>query len=699
MRHRDLLATISLLLLCSVVAAIQLFAYTGKVIQGFGPEAEWFTPAILWASGHGLRTPVPEGIPGLPEFMRGVADTVSLDAIPPAPQTWDLSPFCQTHRYLLYFVGVVWWLFGISWTTLKLVPLIEYVLSTALLYGIFRLGCGRRMAWVGTAFVMLSPPVLAMLPSVRDFGKMPFFFGIFLLLGLLMKGGGGTRKLPWIAAGLGALCGVGLGFRQDFMACMPACLAAILLLPDAATISWKHRVSAAAICVAALALSGWPILAAIERENGAVSSHSLTQGLSTEAEERLGFGGASYELLESTNDNLVHAVIQGYDRRSGGTAPLDQYLSPAYGDAGRRFFRAVALTFPYDLSARAFAAVRASFGILRNAPADLQRSPNFEGALIRALDGVYRAPAWVVSLLGLPCALAVALWLLAAKPRTGLALLALTLYFTGYTSILFQYRHAFHLAFVSPLFVALAATGLHQREAALAAIQAPGALRRGLLLGATTAMAAFASLGLLHLAQQARLSPLVAKYRSATLSPIGLTQEVKDGHVLLRVSEDVTGGATNPPRNQMDVSSAYVALRWRSLPSDAQVEVVYASENFGSDLSRTVSAPAVTQSGEAATLFFPIYETASAAPLPKDADVALYAERPFQRARFVGVRLREQDAASCEGLFHVEQADAFPFHLWLWLTPGNSGMRLHKRALESHGNAVKASTESKESTR
>jgi len=692
------LAVTSLLLLCGAVATLHLFVYTGKVIEGYGPEAEWFTPAILWASGHGLRTPVPEGVPGLPKFMRGTADAVSLETLSAAPPTWDLSPFCQTHRYLLYLVGIVWWMFGVSWTTLKLVPLVEYLVSTALLYGVFRLGCGRRVAWVGTAFVMLSPPVLAMLPSVRDFGKMPFFFGIFLLLGLLMKGGG-RRQVPWIAAGLGLLCGVGLGFRQDFMACMPACLAAILFLPDTAGVSWKQRMSATAICVVALITSGWPILAAIDRENGAVSSHSLAQGLSTEAEARLGFGGASYELLETTNDNLVHAVIQGHDRRSGGTAPLDQYLSPAYGDAGRSFFRAVALTFPYDLSARAFAAVGASFGVLKNAPADLERSRNFEGTLIRTIDNVYRFPAWALALLGLPCALAVIACLLVLRLRTGLALLALTLYFTGYTSILFQYRHAFHLAFVAPLFVAFALTGLLQRKAILASIREHDAIKRGLLVGAAVVVAAFASLGILRLIQQARLAPLVAQHRAATLSAIQLSQEQEGDHVFLRVTEDVTGGMANPPKNQMDVSSAYVALRWRALPSNAQVEVVYASENPGSDLSRVVSAPRSTTPGEAATLFFPIYETASAAPLPQDANVALYAERPFQRARFIGVRLRTPDAAACEGLYRVEQADAFPFHLWLWLTPDDDSMKLYKGRLASHGNAVKASTETRESTR
>jgi hypothetical protein len=679
----DVRAVAALMLLCGGVASVYLFGVTGSILAGYGPEAEWFTPAILWISGHGLITPQPGGIPGLQEFMRGAVDHFDIAQLPEQPATWDLSSFCQTHRYLLYAVGIAWSLFGVSWTTVKLVPLAAYLASTLLLYGLFRLVSGRKTACFGAALVMLSPPVLAMLPSVRDFCKMPFFLAIFLLLGILIKHPLSTRRYLALAAGLGALCGIGIGFRQDFLACVAPCVAGVLLLaPFDGAVPLKHRMLAALAVLAALVITGWPVLGAIQRENGAVSSHSLAQGLSSEAEARLGIGGASYELLETTNDNLVHANIYTFDRRAGHSEVMENYLSPAYGDAGRRFFRAVALTFPYDLSLRAFAAVNASFRILSNAPRDLAQSPIFQNSMMSIVSRIYAIPAALVSAVGLCCAIAVFFVLLSLRPHAGLAWLALFLYFTGYTSVLFQYRHAFHLAFVGPLFVAAAFTGLHQRATLWPALRAPGRLRRGLLLGGACIAAMLVALGGLRGVQGLRVHALLPMYQQAKLAQLETTSEAAGGMLHLRPSMDVTGGASRPPAGLMDVSSAYVALQWKTLPAGARVEVVYDTRSVGCDFSRTIIPPDVLEGYTGpATLFIPIYESSAAKPY--DGSQPLYANVEFERARFAGVRIRQEDAPQLEGFQFVEHPESFPFFLTLWLSPDASHMRLRKGWLAS----------------
>lgn len=683
-RHPDIRALVPLLVLCGVAASVYLFGFTGRVTQGYGPEAEWFTPAILWATGHGLFTPVPEGIPGLPAFMLGTSDHLDLGQVPAAPPTWELSPFCQTHRYLLYAVGLVWSVFGVSWHTIKLVPLGAYLLAVALLYGLFRLACGRRIAWAGVAFVMLSPPVLAMLPSVRDFCKTPFFFAIFLLLGLLVKGGLSRRNYLLCAAGLGALCGMGIGFRQDFLACMAPCVAAVLFAPPFRSgPSWRMRLAGAALCIGSLLLSGWPILGAIQRENGAVSSHSLAQGLSTEAETRLGIGGASYELLESTNDNLVHATIHAYDRRAGHHEAMDNYLSPAYGDAGRRFFRAVVLTFPYDLSLRAFAAVYASFAILTEAPRDLATSASFQNAFIARLNQAYAGPAWLVSSLGLTAACLSLLSLLCLRPHAGLALLAALLFFTGYTSVLFQYRHAFHLAFVSPFFLALACSGILHRRTLLPLLRERVALQRGALAAGGVVLLAAFSLLLLHTVQGYRVQSLASAYADAPLRKLETTSETESQGIRLRPVQDVTGGRTSPPKGIMDVSTAYLAVRWKSLPPGLRVEALYDTASAGNDFTRSVSPPPHLASHTGpVTWYFPVYETATAKPREPGGE-AVYAPLEYVRAQFGGIRVRPDDLPHLDGLYQVEQTEAFPFFLYFWWTPEAEGLRLHKGWLAS----------------
>jgi hypothetical protein len=671
LKHPEARWLAGLLAFTTLATSLYLAFATGPIRQAFGSEPDWFAPSLMWAAGRGLITPVPESVPGLTEFLREQSKSFDIDTIPDNVATWDLSPFCQTHRYLLYAVGVVWWLFGVSWETIKLVPLLAHMVATAALYGLFRLGCGRRVAVLGAAFVMLSPPVLAMLPSVRDFCKMPFFMLIFLVLGLLVRGAHSPSRHLGLAAGLGALCGVGIGFRQDFMACIPPCLVAVALLSPTLS-TWKHRVAAVGLLLATFFITGWPVLGAIQRENGAVSSHSLAQGLSTEAESRLNFGGASYELIESSNDNLVHAAVYNFDRRAGHHEPMQNYLSPVYGDAGRRFFRAVALTFPYDLSMRAFAAVRACFKILPNAPPEFAYTAHFENGAIKAWAALFAWPAWLVSLAALPCAAAVVLVLLGIRPRWGLGMVLLALYFTGYTSVLFQYRHAFHLAFIAPFLVCVALSGLLSQGWKAEAFS----LRRGAAWSAGLVVAAVGALMLLSLVQSARVAPLIQQHQSAKLELIPTTRTTEKETATLTLSSSITP-PVSADAGQMEAPSAYVALRFDALPPGGSFDIVYDTPNPGNDFSRTVRVPShFARYTGPATCYFPVYEAATAKVPEVGFKAATTHPVVYERARFSGVRL---PSASSATLHQVANADAFPFFHTLWLTPDEDTMRLHKR--------------------
>lgn len=678
LQSRDSPPLLLVLATSAIIGGVYLFCFVAPIGKHLGPEAEWFTPSILWISGHGMVTPVPQATPGMQEFMRLETTRYDLSQIPDSPRTWDLSPFCQTHRYLLYAVGIVWKLFGVSWQTIKVVPLLAYIASAGLLYGIFRLACGRVLSLAGGLLVMLSPPVLAMLPSVRDFCKTPFFFAIFLLLGLLASRP--LRPRAWLLAsvGLGLACGIGLGFRQDFLACvLPAILGAALLPVRAPGVTLARRAACSALVLVVFLVSSWPVLMAVRRENGAVSSHTMAQGLSQDACATLGAGDASYEFLRTTNDNEAHATVVNYARRAGFTAPINNYLSPPYGDAGRLFFRAVALHFPYDLALRAFAAVDACFHILSRAPGEMAYSENFNNAFIKVVTKVYSLPSSALSAMALPIAIVFLVSLSLFRLRLAIVATLLLLYFTGYTSLLFQYRHAFHLLFIAPWFV-LAVIGGYPAFRAAWRMREPGVVWRNAMGAAAFLLLMVLSLAALQALQARRLAPLIAQHREAALSPLETTPEVEGEETLVRLPH----GAMPPvPESHptFETPGAYLAIAWNEQGPPQQFRLVYNAQNFGNDFSTDIRLPNFMRDCAAdAHFFFPVYEAATVQVAQERVTLADVDATAYVRARFAGIRLATADLSRLKGVYLVEHAQEFPFWLYLWVSPEDKCMPLHK---------------------
>ena len=169
------------------------------------------------------------------------------------------------HRYLLYTVALFWRIFGISWTSLE--PLCALLLGgcAVAVYGIMRLGMGRLLSALLTLAFVLSPQMLTMLPSLRDFGKAPFLLLIIFLLGVFIKYRLGTKTLAGLSVLLGLLNGIAMGFRQD---------ALYLFSPRASSLPWPFSdtgapfpAAVAGACIAAghlLEALGHPMLGRME---------------------------------------------------------------------------------------------------------------------------------------------------------------------------------------------------------------------------------------------------------------------------------------------------------------------------------------------------------------------------------------------------------------------------------------------------
>jgi len=683
------LITLFLVLIGAAIAgAAYLFGVVGPLGPDHSNELSWFSPSIMFASGRGMVCPAEMDIPAMSDFLRMKTVRFNPADIPDKFTVWDISPFCRSHYYLMTAVGVVWRCFGISWETVKLVPLFLFIAAAGFLYGLFRFGMGRFLSALFTLAVVCSPPMLGMTVSIRDFSKAPFILGAIYLSALLAATPRSRRSLFGVSASLGLLLGIGLGFRQDAMIALPPALAAALFAKTAAPLRWWWRPAAPVLLLAAFFLTGTPILRALNMDEGAVSSHTLFQGLSKETEDSLEFSGASYFLLPKPDDNLVHSVVNTCARRHGDTAPMENYLSPAYGRAGRRMFLEVAREFPADLIDRAYAAAAAVFRVPEELPRQMAHAKGMDNDRMRGIVQAYAPVADFLARRGLLCAVLALALLGAYDLRAALAAACALLYFGGYTSLLFQYRHAFHLAFMpwwaaAFLLAALGrgAVGLLRRLRAKervfpARAMAMRMLRTGAFLALGTAALALPLIAA-RVWQDARVHRMADTCAAASLEPMETARDAADGRVLIRPVQRPKGLADSESKPPMEASWDYLAVEVESGGRLLPIRIEYDKTVIGNNFTHTVSVePPPEGDNGTVKLFFPVYEI-SAIP-PPEGKLTVYAQPiPWRRGRFLGVSVEEKDAACIKALHRVAVTDSMGLLPWLWMPQDSSAVRSH----------------------
>lgn len=689
-RRKELLTLLAVLLGAAVAGGVFLFGVIGLLGPDHSNELIWFSPSVMFASGKGMICPAEMDIPALSDFLRMKTASFNPADIPDKFNVWYLSPFCQAHYYLMMAVGLVWRCFGISWQSVKLVPLALFVAAAGFLYGLFRLGMGRILSALFSLAVMCSPPMLAMTVSIRDFSKAPFILGALYLSALLAATPRSRKSLFGISLALGLLLGLGMGFRQDAMIAMPPALAAAVFARGAAPLRWWMRALAPAVMFAAFLFAGAPILRAMSADEGAVSSHTLFQGLSLETESSLDFSGASYSLLPATSDNLVHSVINTHARRHGDTDPMENYLSPAYGRAGRRMFLEVARDFPGDLLGRGYAAVLALFRVPEEFPKQMAYVKGMDNDWSRGLVRLYAPAAAHLARWGLLYALLALAAIGAYDLRAALVAAFALLYFGGYTSLLFQYRHAFHLAFM-PWWAAaflLTAVGrgmaaFFQRLRGLGAVEPLSAqaasarmARAGSLIVAASVVLAL-PLAIARAWQHAQVDPMVRACAAAPLETLETVRETADGRVTFQPAQRPKGLADSESKLPMEASWEYLAVEVDTGGRLIPITIEYDKRVSGNNFTHTISVEPPPE-GTVGTVkyFFPVYEVS--AILPPEGKLTIHTGSiPWHRGRFLGISVAEQDAACVKTLCRVSDTASMSLLPYLWLPPDTTAFRRH----------------------
>lgn len=198
--------------------------------QGSGVHALWnmFGRSVMLAAGRGNVNPEIDAIPGLAAFLHQETDSFDPTRIPPEfPVSQDSVE--EYHRYLSYTVAGLWRIFGISWRVVEILMAVFLAVTAILAYGLFRLGMSRTLSAIGALLFAVSPPVLVMLPRMRDFSKTPFMLAVILFLGVLITRRLSARRTLVLSGLVGCVIGMGMGFRQDLLIAVPPAFLVILM--------------------------------------------------------------------------------------------------------------------------------------------------------------------------------------------------------------------------------------------------------------------------------------------------------------------------------------------------------------------------------------------------------------------------------------------------------------------------------------
>lgn len=482
-----------------IIAAVAGWLYMSLCIGVTGPEYDtkgsMLLPAAMWAAGHGI-TDI-GGIIWISNYTlwRPVTDfteqrTLSLDPKELPQQGMDAlfgNKFTNDRLYLYYAVGITWRLFGISWPALNIFIAFVYAIMAVLVYAIFRLGMGRFISVCGVLLAMSSPLMLQVLPCIRDACKGPFILATIFVVGYLLSRPVKARPYWILSAVIGIAIGIGVGFRQDVFICVPPALFAIIFLAHGKKpLRPSARMLAGLLFTAAFLVPAWPVLT-MTHDTGGNNSFYLLQGYSLPSQQEIGMQRATYAPIEDNKDPLVHAGIAAFWQRSPDPAsvsaverwrsgialctlhaildlPLDPLASLAWmtgsftlsrpgfplemwsrhsEQIARRYVRTLATMFPADIVSRWYGAV--AYAI--HDPQSLYDADAASNAVQKALCFLHLPLHRHLSQYGDYYAVLALCLLSAHRMRLGLITLGVLVYFAGYTSLSFQARHAFHLAF------------------------------------------------------------------------------------------------------------------------------------------------------------------------------------------------------------------------------------------------------------
>ncbi len=445
----------------TIVACVFLLAACGGAWYFFalgalpaGSTADWFGPSAMWALGRGFVAPnletkewaeSPE-TKAFREFLALERASLNPEDIPKTLRTTPVGAFHRLHCYLFYSVAAAWKIFGVRWSALALPIALMFGLCAVAAYSLFRLALGRTAASLCIALFVILPSHLSYAPNIRDYGKAPFIMAALAIMGYMATRPLNRKRLLLFSTLLGLDIGFGLGFRFDLILMLLVAMAVILAgLPCGIRKHLRLRLAALGLMLLGFAVPAWPVLRSVTGEQDVQPLH-IMEGLAPVFDDYLGVGNTSYRLIGLYNDALTYDTAVDYAYRVQGIKRNIPYCNEDCTKACRAYLAAYVRHFPADVVMRALAAT------LRIA----QYAPLQTGAFARPLPAGYTENIlpWLLPLLmhlrafG-PCYVALMILLVTIRHfRAGITALLFLFYLGAYSSLQFDPRHTFHLAFI-----------------------------------------------------------------------------------------------------------------------------------------------------------------------------------------------------------------------------------------------------------
>jgi hypothetical protein len=465
-RKSDLTALASLFAFGAMIgAATILNAGNTFFYQQFTPEL------VMWACGRGFVY-VADKPQALHQFLFGLQPNFDCRVLDQIQHTQAAGVFVQKQLYLDVPVALLWRLLGVSYAALWPLFAVLHGAYAAGCYALARLFYRRWVAFALAVFLALSPVAVAMLFTLRDYSKAPFFIWCIVLLLLALRA---LRPRTAIICGAlaGLAVGIGTGFRSDTLILLPIGSLILLVGSDGAMLRWRIRGATLAAFMGVAGVLASPIWG-IGSDGG--FGILAMQGATEPFERFLGVRSGPYNLGWRYSDELTLSSVTADLRPNDPN--WDANESPPVVGVSQSMKRSAgyllgwAPLFAADFATHALKAA----GWLAGYAALVEpghRALDPAGVLVpgtwfgKLLEPVYRLLGqpilpWLGGL-GLVCLL---LQAYARSRRESAALAVLLAPLLTYPAIQFSVRHAFQLEIISWLgLLALVAMPFRWREA------------------------------------------------------------------------------------------------------------------------------------------------------------------------------------------------------------------------------------------
>jgi hypothetical protein len=333
-----------------------------------------------------------------------------------AGHTWELQ------RYLHASLSGLFWLNGPRRSVFVGYLTVMFGLTVLACYGLFRLGVSPVIASLAVLPVIFSDLHLRNTIHPLEYVKAPFILGCLFFVGMIVRRELGLRGLVLSSLAAGVTVGLGIGFKPDVLMCVPV---AVVVIAAFAPTSWGpwRRGMASVLFLAAVALSGWPVLKA--QFFGAWGSLLPVQVLGGMERSFSDYYAqpSLYDYGIRFDDAHITYLINSYNQRVHGSEAVVLFYSKEMQTAATLLLIDLDRIFPGDFLLRTWAAI---INILK------------------------------LSRFGVPAALVVVPLLFVTNLRWGCCVVVLMLSAVGYVSLVFQPKHFFHLEWVPWWFAAIA---------------------------------------------------------------------------------------------------------------------------------------------------------------------------------------------------------------------------------------------------